>query len=553
MVLFSMEHHNNIKKLQPNHITQPSSTGGDLITARESTQLEEVLKNDAAQFIDAAVSAVSKLAKHTLLLKEDLDVFVEERVRRAVELDSEEVRLARKIATRLVPAPTYSISCVDGRVEKAVKIGFPGRLGGDTKVPAANPLEFVRGKRGGFILLPGSGIAKMLDGLFKQHDLVVQVLDSHVGCAAQKATCLGRGEDPQDAGLQVGVLHSIDIANAMNRYVAETHPTKRILPIQISFDPHCGWAYMGLETQLAMEYAHSQGGCSEEVLRHLTHTGRVIFTGQLAKEEGFARVFELHRKGGAFKNFDLRTNYPESMLAFWQAVEVMVPELLPYIQEKLWTLYPGLASDEPNARVELKERALILLLSAFMGYLNNLTEGGYPYGVHTEEVVAVSSQKYGPFGRKESFHVASTSPTLIPDVLFAVNIVRDNRRSGRVKNRDPKDPVLVIVKVKVAEEEVTQAMWDDVRTRLNWDELVELDWWKMPDDDFETWVTAAHPTIPGSILWGLKQLLKTMSMLYHPGQPSSREIMEGSIVVVPVLVDANRRIQCVVPFLLRGY
>lgn len=499
--------------------------------------------------------------------------FVKLRNERADDIKSPEVQQAIEIQTRFfTPFKTFGALCVDGRTLPVLLGGFTGGYGGWLRSPAADIKDFVPAldpdAPGGLVLPEASRFAQQLARTTNRNLKVTQILDSHIDCAARAQEEAARGAEPSDKGLLADVERKLAISLALKAHADQTPEKETVIPIQATFDPRNGFLFMGLEKEEPLRCAREAGGFTREVLTKLADTQEIISTKAIADLPVFQEIFSQHEFVP-----DLEEDYRNTALKFWKAMEAMWKEMRG--DER------GPKDDNPpkailNGKIkqvfgklppeELRQRAKILLASAFSGYLNNLTPEGYKYDRHQESCVVVSDGEYGPFGSdgeyQNSFSVAPSSPSMAADVLFTAGIIRNNRGSDRVKSliaserhQDPKRfrmttaPVIVeeIVRAPVAE-----SHWQQLAD-VDWSGLDKIDW--MNDMAFKEFRWARGVNIPYDLVGPVDALRKKMAALYQNPESNNTalHLVAGNLVAMAAITDANRRICAIIPFMKGGY
>jgi len=490
-----------------------------------------------------------------------------ERSDRAEEVESAEVLTAANTAKNMCHYPWYIQDCVDGRVNPTlVLMMIAGMRGGAIQTPAGDSNDYVRSQSGRLMVRKGSNIETQIDRAFLIRDEICEILDSHLACAAKTHECAELGHPTDDGGLYEDVLRKRGIAQALLDHVATNHPGKSVLPVQISFDPHNGYMFMGLETIEALQAAKEEGGrkaaergerghhtfgCfSPEILEGLATEGKIISTQKLSQEEPMKTMF-----AQAYESFDpkpdWRTNYKDTALQCWLAAKGMRPRLMPFLLEKLRAITDFSALPEK----ELEERAMMILANTFNAFCNNYGKEHYPFSQHDERFVSVTERDYRPC-RNTGFAVyALDHANLSRQVAFSASIVRKNRQAGRIKD-DPLCPVPVIAK-EIIREKLPETEWAILRN-LHWSFLKgkegSANWYTMSDEVFESQLLRANPVpISARALRALKNLRKTMIALYDPNKPSSEQLLDGKLMALPVISDKSRRFRAIVPFVLKGF
>jgi hypothetical protein len=503
--------------------------------------------------------------------------YIDERWRRSIEVESEEVREAADIANKLFPYPLYGVMCIDGRDQPPLVAGMMAKFGGFMRLPAADLKEFVMGRDGHLTLIRDSHYARQTDLTMKKHDVKVELLGSHVACAARKdEEIASTGLTPDDDGLMVDVERKKEIGIAARNYVDKMHPGKKLIPMQFSFDVHNGYGYMGLENDEALKFAHEHGGYTHDVLHHLFEQGKIISTEKLVKLgevnasfKKWATAFELNAKDAQGNlNFDWANNYKGTALGFWKAMNAMKPELMPVIKDEILEIYPHLRGKEEDKQKEVEERAMFIMANTFSGYLNNLDPNGeegkgkYKYAAHDESCVVVTEREHGPFAGDNSFIVFSLDLKNMPHhVRFASGIVRDNRRAGRIKDKNYeskeelsdyiKSPGPVVVH-EIIRDDIDPKDWQMLEN-VDWSDLEEVRWRDLSTQDFLDYLTKKLPHIPLPLALGIDRLRQKMTFLYNPEKESAKHFIEGNLAAIPMVVDRNRCPHAIIPFVKRGF
>lgn len=500
--------------------------------------------------------------KNLAYLKVFLTDVVEERNRRAEEIQSPEIAKAAALANAYFPLTPYAIMCIDGRVTITYRWGmFGGMKAGSVQIPAGDSTtDFLRDEKTGELFLdPSSKLARTISDAQDRPGTgsIVELLDSHTHCAARKDSEKKVGRPIKDDGLMQDVIRKKDMAQAMRDF-GKKKQGKGVMPIQGSFDPHTGFAYVGLESDQALEYAKKHGGFTEAVLGQLIADGVILSSKSLAEE--FNEDFEV-----AWKSFETEfsweTNYKKTALQLWTEITKMSSKLLPLVEKKIQDVY-SLTKGQ-----ELDMRARLLLASAFNSFCNTHVsssnpDGKYHAAEHQESFISVTRRDFGPFEKYMGFRVSEDIERLPEMVTFAAGIVRTNRAKGRVKKPDQyrtkaefiAAPVGTFVKELLVDPKITAQHWESF-TKLDWSFLEQIDWMTLSDRDFQAALQGKNPDIivPTALSVAILNLREKMKALYNPADASANMLVEGNIVAVPIITDGNRRLRVVVPFFKRGY
>ena len=493
--------------------------------------------------------------------------FFSGRNKRAEEVSSPEYQEIRRLAIKQFSTPTLWNLCMDGRVKTVLTNGATAGVGASIRVPGGILREFVRDSKGDFRLLPGSNFANLLDRSlhWPDGDVITEVFDSHVACAARHVEEQARGREPKDSGLLSDILHKRDMLQAVSVYVKEKYDgRKHVLGVQTSFDPHDGYMYMGLETEGALSFAKeratekakSEGKMyrweyTPEVLQEVIENERAIYTKKLAELPLFQEAFSKH----AFEA-DWTTDYVTTATNFWQSISDMKDELLSIIKERLLSLYPHLEGSSDMVQKELDERAMLLLTNAFVAFTNNQKE--YQYSIHREECVKVSRGGFPPYDISAFVVLGSDEKNICANIELAAALVRQNRRQGRVTDRsgiltDPEEfaqaPVPLVVQ-ETLEEVLDTSIWEPL-TKIDWSDMPK-DWDTLSDREFFNYLETKGD-IHLKLAIGMNTLRRHMAILFDPDQLMAGRLVSHHKVAIPVMVDKDRTNYFIMPFVKLGF
>lgn len=504
-------------------------------------------------------------------LRDFIKYFIEDQNARAIEVGSLEYQKIKEVANKMFPVRTLWNLCVDGRVLAILMHGACAQVGSSVRVPGGILREFVRGEDGQQKLREDSDFAKLVKNALEKSstNILAEVFDSHLGCAARQEEELLKGKVQSDFGLQADVSHKMQMAKATTEFVNNTFgQEKQLVVILTSFDPHTGFLYMGLETDAAFLFAQKHDGYTRDVFKQLVASSKIISTEVLAQEPLVRSVFEKY----AF-SLDWKEDYIKSARSFWGSIAAMRKTLLPHFHRKIAVIYPRLRSDDRLGKIELEERAILLLTNAFSGYLHNLERKSqkdvskqephahttfYPYGVHKEEGVKVGEGGYPPY-HSSIFSVFSFEEKNLPyHVQLAALLVRTNRREGRVTDRFGyfHNPIifaqasLPIIVTEVVRDPLTSDQWQKL-SATDWSDLPE-NWDTISDDLFFAYLHTKGIFHMGVAL-AVNNLRKKLAVLYEWYNPTSSRITEQYGVAFPVIVSRNRRVHLLVPFVKLGF
>ncbi|MBI4084348.1 MAG: hypothetical protein HY431_00400 [Candidatus Levybacteria bacterium] len=506
-------------------------------------------------------------------LRDFFPKFIDDNNKRIDEVKSEAYKKALRLAEKQFPHKLFWVLCLDGRVLTILIYGGSAGIDDSIRVPGGILREFVRGKDGKFHLQKNSVYAQLLKRALDNSPTgaIAEIFDSHVGCAARKAEEASRGRYPKDNGLLTDVLHKKQMLDAVWEFVQKAYNgTKKIFPIQTSFDPHTGFLYMGLATDDAVAYARKHGNAyTEKVLNELARQGKIISAEAIADDPRIKKLFNEHDFSLAWK-----THYAESAQKFWQAVADMKKAALQTIEEELKTVFPYLREgSNKDIQDELALRAMLLLANAFSGYLENKhpeildgkkgekkTRHQYAYGVHEEEGIKVTEGGYPP-QHVSTFSVFSLIEKKLPAHLeLAALLVRSNRLEERIQDHssnftDPKEfakaPIPVIMQEIIRDDRLLDADWKAVEG-INWSDLAQINWDQMTYEEFDNYIESKGK-IAQPIANAMIKLKRKMGIIFNAQRTIAHHLVNHDQVVLPVLTDHNRRIRIVLPFVKLGF
>lgn len=472
---------------------------------------------------------------------------IDARNRRADDLESEQVQEAATIAERILPN-TYTIDCMDKRVQMTIKYGIPLGVGGSMRRPAGDMADFEPAQGGGLKLIDNSPLDQAIDvAKAKSTNGIVQVLDSHLGCAARELEEIAKGTARGDHGLFEDVVRKKEMAKAIS-----SARDYMITPIQTSFDPHNGDLYMGLESDLVLDaVAERETGFTEEILDELLKNYQIMSSRVIREDPEIKQMFEAH----TIERFDWDENYRSTVSAFWKNMEKMIAEgLLDKIDPYMSSL------DLPMNESEKEYRNKLMALNAYNSYhLNQNNE--YPYGVHDESWIVITEGESGPFASEDhpAFVVYSKDTSDYGEnATLAAQLIRSNRAQGRIIDTTGqyndteaymRAPVPVVHHTIIREEGTD---WDELNRIVEHEDFLPEEWYSMDTQSFQDHIAKIDPRADLNIVRALDTLRKEIATLYHPGQKTSKHLFNGQMEVLPVIVDSRRRVRAVVPFVHEG-
>lgn len=493
--------------------------------------------------------------------------FFTDRNARASEVASSAYKKVQADALSQFPVQTFWNLCMDGRVKTVLTNGATAGIGASIRVPGGTLREFVRDENGNFTLLSDSNFATLVHRalVVAKSDVLVEVFDSHIGCAARNAEEEARGRTPKDMGLLSDILHKQEMLEALHNYVtSQFGEKKQVIGIQTSFDPHNGFMYMGLETDAALAVAKAvsqektkqhtamhRWEYTSEILVKLVREEKIISTEALAHTPALEKLFRVY----AFSS-DWATEYTKAAAQFWNGIAAMKDIASPVIEAKLLAIYPQLQSQDTLAVKELQERVMLLLTNAFSGFIHN--QQAYPYSVHREECIKISRGGYPPYEISAFVLLGSDEKNLCINIELAAMLVRQNRKQGRVKDRsglftDPEVfaqvPVPLIIQT-IAEEPLDPKKWENL-SNIDWDDLPK-NWDRISEREFFNYLETKGE-LPLTVAVAINDLRRRMAILFDPDQVIAGRLVSHHKVAVPVVVGGNRRNYFIVPFVKHGF
>lgn len=513
--------------------------------------------------------------------------FIGDRNKRAAEVNSPEYREVTELAEDSFPMTTLSVMCMDGRVKLVHVFGFSAGIGSSIRVPGGLLKEFIRGKDGHLKLEEGSSFAGLLDGALVKNAKLAEVFDSHYGCAARKGEESARGSMPEDAGLYSDVLHKKEMVRATREYVLpRAGEDNQLALIQTTFNPITGFLYMGLESDRALSYARQYARekakadgtnpdtispvYSKEVIKGLIEEGLIISTGQLIENPAIRQAFDQYFFEASWKD-----SYVDTARRFWTGISEMKGSLLPIFERSLTAVYPQLALSGKATKIELEERAMLLMTNAFNAYLHNSdhVEGEYlemndeayeaqehyEYDEHIEEGIKVSEGGYPPYDIPMFVIFSGDMKNMAGNIELASGIVRDNRRKGKVIDQsgaytDPaafaKAPVPVVMQEIIRDVRLTAEDWESL-AQIDWSDL-DSEWDSMSSREFREYLRKKGK-LSSSIADGIESLREKMANIFDRDSLTSAHLVEQYKVAMPIICDQDRRTHAIIPFVKLGY
>lgn len=501
------------------------------------------------------------------------------RTKRASEISSSDyLKVINLLMTIFNNPDIFGVDCIDGRVLPVFVAGIIAKFGGMIRVPAGDLTEFKR-KDGQTVLLDGSNFAKRLEEAFKNRGVnhITQIFDSHLHCAAREKEENSRSRFPSDHGLYVDVKRKKEMADATMKYVEGKNVGKRkVTPIQLSFNPHTGYLYMGLETGKAMKKAEKKAnvffdesqeairqGRNFDLLKDMAGDGDIISTELLSKDPGIRKFLDPERF-----DVDWENHYARTAENFWKKIaKLQKTSLYATLKIKLAGIYPEIAK-LTDGRAEIEDRATIVLANLFGTYC--LTKGGsrpFPHHEHREEIGVASEGGYGPFSEIPSFGInILDQENLATNTKLAYDIILSNRKKENIPTR--KDAPIVVMVQHIIRTGPTDPIWKELNDAELQKQLKTLpdvlwfgkNWIEMDDKEFNSCMKTNFNIKNSKIIQELNKLRYAMMALYK--DPNTKDPLaklfpqfkdktddRPRLIILPVLADQNRSTQAVLPFM----
>lgn len=492
--------------------------------------------------------------------------FVETRNSRVVECESKDMRQTRSLVERLFSLPIDSLllcACIDGRVLFETIAGLFGKA---FRTPAADISDALHMK-GGRLYLAEGDFTRDIRERVKRNGKIVILLDSHTHCAAKgEEEKFLYGVPASDGGLSHDVCRKQLLADAIHEFARREYGMegiRKVLVIQMSFDVHQGFLFMGLERNGALfDTKTIENGFTEQVLEEFSRKKTILSTAMFFENNGILSG-DREKIRSTFGVIDFENHYAESMLRFWKGIAEISKEVLPRIEGEVVKVFPEILENSDELRV----RSLLLLSNSILAFLLNANNNdSYPYKNHQETVVVVTNRARGPYGLAMPFPVNDYSDlaTLSFVVGFAASIVRGNRTKGSFpkgehsfieecfgENRETfvKCPVPVFISERISGtigEEDCQAL-----TNLPWGNGEE--WAESTSEECADFVRKYAKGVSNECVESIDRLRKRAFDMHQHGLSATGSLFMGQIALVSVLRTEAGKIVALFPFVLSGY
>ncbi len=470
--------------------------------------------------------------------------FVWSRNKRASERLTSVFKHALILVRALLKHPVYRILCVDGRISPVAIAGLI--LWGSVRVPAGNIPDFVRSKNGKLYLPDHSYFARLLELAFSFHDTIVELLDSHRGCAAAEEKGVLRQGPQIDNGLLLDVIRKLEIKYAIEdwveRYNLKHKTKKRAIVIHISSEPGAENQniIIGLRKDECISRGEDAGGFSQQVLDDLLADGHILSTKQLLGEAPFADVFDQWAKNPEINYLDWGKDYPGTALRFWTGMEDLLQDasVMDALRARLTSVLPYLSKEEFKDKLEAHQAILLACMAnTFFG-----TQRGHT--THQERIGFISYEsEFVPFDQDDdadAFMVHAEDPYMDGNLTLTLGLMRQLRQENQ------NFPGVFMVLEVISENHVD---WRELD--IDWSDLVEQDWLHLESSEFLVYLQTKNLSLPLAL--AIDRLRKIMVRLYDPRLLASRFLIEGDMVALAAIADSNREVRGFIPFFVQGY
>ncbi len=548
------------------------------IPQREVTPRQEVDSNIAQQLdhylsLRRQILGESRSPQEQSLLSRTYSEAIAIRNKRSEEIASPEVKLAIRNARNFLHGENTHrraakrIECSDGRLLPTLVLGVPDGHKKTIENPGAFIPGVVKDSNGQCTLVEGSPFKKLLKDVVERNDTVVQLVESHTGCAArQEKTKREKGYLPDDKGLRLDVEEKSQLAGVFSRYQKEVNDTlpdnetkKRIITIQTTYDPQTGFMYMGLERKTALE-SSAETGYTPEKLEELAHKKDIIGTQQLLEDtldEGIT-IRELFDKK-KIHDYSWETNYTQTAVQCWENLPAMADEtsLLKHVTKRVQAIYPEADGEE------IAYRAKFLAMNAYNAFHGDL------HTQHNEDIIVISHGENGPYADHNAFTISDEGKPrekIISTIDLGEGLIRSNRIEGRVKNKSgmplekyTASPVPILLKSDVPTE-MPQNEWQKLHLTLQEDregkippeqQLIPQDWNTMNRDAFA--IHVSRFAFSKEIKDALVKLHGDLRAFYSPSTTLHDRLLSRRLEVVPSIGDRDTGVKAVIPFVYKGY
>ncbi|MBI4137214.1 hypothetical protein HY469_04085 [Candidatus Roizmanbacteria bacterium] len=559
-------------------INQPSSLSkrNPILSQQLSSffNLQKKQFQQRKQTIDTRIAWAQNFTEQFLLIRTD----------RADDLQKPEIKEAGRLARAFFGKKThhFAVTCMDGRIPLAVPMSHVPHVGGVMRTAGGDFEGFKDGvKEDSVIIDQTSHTAQAVKTLLttKAEETIHYSFDSHRGCKARGDSETIAGSTAQDTGLSTDIRRKINLARGILKLRRELQNDGKkvadLYPQFFSYDPHDGTI-----TQVLEAYVDQVGetGFSKDVLEKLQAEGKIVTTWQFLKD---AEIIKNLRE--QVDHADFRNHFSESMLSNWRAITTLYEEgkgsVYTAILQRLsdaykiagWTIGEKHHIDKKMiAQTALENKAKVMLKNLVTRWSIAENENGHhwPYSEHNEHGIVLTEGGYGPFRSIDMFSVYSKGE-LLNHTYKAIEIVRMLRSGGLPdplgEFSKPEDfvkaPVLIMNKAIIRG--MSDHGWSVIQkidmtnalTGINWDSE-EIAYWRRNDiknciiQEFSKYPDALiHLTESTMFVDSVFELFDRLRsfMLDERFRPL---VLSGSVMVVNLIVDEDRRAKIIVPFVI---
>ncbi len=517
------------------------------------------------------------------------EMYALSRIHRALDVVSDDVKKAQKLARAYIGEGNHDFfaTCVDGRNMPTVMFTKPPHVGGVLRAPAGALTGFMEGQKSQSVFIDDdSFVVKQIQKLLIERagETIFYGLDSHLGCAARGLIHSTEGGKQLDAGLRSDVKSKLMTARGIiqlrEKLVSNGVQAAEVIPVFFSYDPHSGGVVSGLEMYVDDPQV-SEEGYTDSILDTLAIEGKIIRTIDLLEDPEILQQLNAVIQPSS-SNFEER--FAQSMLANWKAVTSLYDGGAGVIFEKIlkllvqaYTKGEWIISDHDNIQLHqiskraIKQKAKFLLKNLLTRYSIAGASHKWPYGNHKEDMVVITDGGYAPFEKINAFAVFSRDlNALLPNTKLTIDLIRGFRKSGGIV--DPvvesklsaeefwSAPVLITNKAvfRQASDKACEVMENvdlaSVFSNINWDDTSVLSWKKSDIADLLLKVHQVTPvSLPMTDSLGyvdvLFELFDRMRIMMKD-KYFRHMILNGNIVILNLIVDADRKPIVIVPFVI---
>lgn len=515
--------------------------------------------------------------------------YITSRTSRASDLATDNIQKAQILAREFIGSGNHDFfaTCVDGRNMPTVMFSKPPHVGGVLRAPAGAVTGFMEGQQAGTVFIDKTSyVVQHIMRLLEERpgETIFYGLDSHVGCAARGLIHSTEGGKQSDQGLRSDVKSKLMTALGLRQLQEwmqdEGKVVAEIIPTFFSYDPHHGGVIMGLEMYVN-DPRVVEHGYTEEILDTLSQEGKIVRSIDLF---GDPEILSELKMVITASSADFRQKFDKSLLANWQAVTKLYKKgegkTFKKIHKLLLNAYDlggwkvGKGDNFPTREISqrtVKQKAKFLLKNLLTRYSIAGTAHKWPYDSHEEEMVVITDGGYAPFSHVNAFAVFSRDlNALLPNTKLTIDLIRNFRKTGNSKDPVPElnlsqeefcsAPVLIVNKAvfrHIDEQDwqvLSQLQLLKVLRAIDWNDPDVLNWGKT---EIEKMLARAAEGEKLSVELSVAlDFAEVVFELFERLRLMMRDkyfrhmILYGNIVLLNLIVDADRRPRVVVPFVV---